>query len=142
MGGASAAVVVVAVRPDRNGLLLAAMLGAAALGGSQSVRAQTAPAQPPETSGPPPVESHMEEIVISAARDQAITAKVTQALQDDPHLYAAHITVVTENGVVRLQGIAFDVWDMQRMLDLARKASGSRRVVNEIELLVDVESHD
>lgn len=142
MGGTCAAVVVMAVRPDRNGLLLAAMLGAAALGGSPAHPAQTAPTQPPEASGPQPGESHIDEIVISAARDQAITAKVTQALQDDPHLYAGHITVVTENGVVRLQGIAFDVWDMQRMLYLARKAAGSRRVVNEIELLVDVEAHD
>jgi BON domain len=142
VGDASAAVVVVAVRPDRNGLLLAAMLGAAALGGSAAGPAQTAVTGPPEASASPPAESRIAEIVISAGRDQAVTAKVTRALQDDPHLYAGHITVVTENGVVRLQGIAFDVWDMQRMLYLARKTAGARRVVNEIELLVDVESHD
>lgn len=142
MGEAPAVVVVMTARPDRNGLLLATMLGAAALAGSPAGRAQPVPTRPPEAGAAPQTESRIPEIVISAARDQAITAKVTQALKDDPHLYAGHITVVTENGVVRLQGIAFDVWDMQRMLAVARRASGTRRIVNEIELLVDVECHD
>ncbi|HWZ64518.1 MAG TPA: BON domain-containing protein [Steroidobacteraceae bacterium] len=118
------------------------MLGAAALAGSSSGLAQATPSWPPEASARPAAESRIPEIVISAARDQAITAKVVEALRDDPHVYAEHVTVVTENGVVRLQGIAFDVGDMQRMLYLARRASGSRRIVNEIELLVDVEDHD
>ncbi len=121
-------------RLDRIGWLPVGMLGAAALVGWVPAVAQTAAARPPEAAPP--------EIVISAARDQAITARVVQALEEDPYVYAAHISVVTENGVVRLQGIAFDVGDLQRALYLARRASGSRRIVNEIELFVDTEFHD
>jgi len=118
------------------------MLGAASLVGWPPGVAQTATVRPSEAAPRPKEESRLPEVVITAARDEAITVKVVQALQDDPHLYAGHITVTTENGIVRLQGIAFDVWDMHRMLYLARQASGSRRIVNEIELLVDVEAHD
>lgn len=107
-----------------------------------AVSPAVAPVPPPAAGAHPREESRLPEIVISAARDQAITAKVEQVLRDDPYLYAAHISVVTENGVVRLQGVAFDLWDLQRMLYLARKASGTRRIVNEIDLLVDVEAHD
>ena len=118
------------------------MLGAAALVGWPLTVAQPAAARLSEAAPRPQDESHLPEVIISAARDQATTAKVVQALQDDPYVYAAHISVTTENGIVRLQGLAFDVGDLQRALYLARRASGSRRIVNEIELLVDVEAHD
>jgi osmotically-inducible protein OsmY len=76
------------------------------------------------------------EVVITGTRqsDAVLTAKVEQALQDDPYVFAAHMSVVTENGVVRLEGIALDLTDMYRALDLARRIAGKRRVVNEIEL--------
>jgi hyperosmotically inducible periplasmic protein len=127
---------------DRIGWLPALMLGAAALAGSPPAVAQTTAGKPPEAGPRPQETAHLQEVVISAARDQAITAKVTQALQDDPYVYAGHISVQTENGVVTLSGIAFDLGDLERMLYLARKASGTRRIVNEVELLVDVECHD
>jgi osmotically-inducible protein OsmY len=68
--------------------------------------------------------------------DTPLTAKVVQALRADPYLFADHMTVVTENGVVRLQGIALDISDLQRAVRLARRVAGRRRVVNEIELIV------
>jgi hypothetical protein len=42
---------------------------------------------------------------------------------------------VTENGIVRLQGIALDYGDLQRTWLLARRVAGRRRVVNEIEVI-------
>jgi hypothetical protein len=108
-----------------SGLLLAATLGAALLVGLPPLVAQAIPAA-----------SKLEEVVITARKeaDAALTARVLQVLQDDPYVFADHIEVVTENGVVRLEGIALDVTDMYRAVDLARRIAGKRRVVNEIEL--------
>lgn len=78
------------------------------------------------------------EVVVTGTRltNEAVTAKVVQALRADPHVFADHMSVVTENGVVKLQGIAIDLWDLQQALRLARRVAGGRRVVNEIELMV------
>lgn len=127
----------VAARPDRTGPLLATTLGAAVLAALVPAWAQTAaPGRSDERSTP--------EVVISATRvsDEAITAKVVQRMQEDPYLFADHVTVVTEGGVVRLQGVVTDVTDLFRALYLARRIAGSRRVRNEIELITDVECHD
>jgi len=84
------------------------------------------------------------EVVVSATRqnDAVVTAKVVQTMHDDPYLFADHITVVTEGGVVRLQGVVTDVTDLYRAMYLARRIAGTRRVRNEIELITDVECHD
>lgn len=109
-----------------RGLLLAATLGAALLVGPPPLVAQAIPAG-----------SKLEEVVITARKeaDAALTARVLQVLQDDPYVFADHIEVVTEHGIVRLQGIALDYGDLQRTLLLARRVAGRRRVVNEIEVM-------
>jgi len=38
--------------------------------------------------------------------------------------------------------MVFDLSDLRRTLFLARRIAGKRRVVNELELIVDVECHD
>jgi len=43
---------------------------------------------------------------------------------------------------VTLKGIAFDVSDLRRALMLTRRVAGGRRIVNDVELLVDIECHD
>jgi hypothetical protein len=108
-----------------RGLLLAATLGAALLVG------------PPPLAQAIPAGSKLEEVVITARKeaDAALTARVLQVLQDDPYVFADHIEVVTEHGMVRLQGIALDYGDLQRTLLLARRVAGRRRVVNEIEVM-------
>jgi osmotically-inducible protein OsmY len=114
---------------DRIGPLLVTSLGVAAL------TAPSASAQAPST--PSRHEASSEEVIVSAARlaDEALTAKVVQVLKNDPYLFADHISVVTENGVVRLQGFATDAHELQRAFFLARRAAGKRRVLNEIEFL-------
>jgi osmotically-inducible protein OsmY len=86
----------------------------------------------------------LQEVVVTASRqaDEALTAKVVQALQDNPYVFADHVSIETENGIVRVRGMVFDLSDLRRTLFLARRIAGKRRVVNELELIVDVECHD
>jgi len=121
----------------RIGLLLVATPGVAVLAAVPSASAQ-APATPSRHEGSPA------EVVVSATRlsDEALTAKVVQVLKDDPYLFADHITVVTDNGVVRLQGVATDAYELYRALYLARRAARGRRVLNEVELIVQVTDLD
>ena len=117
-------------RYDRIEPLLVTVLGVAALaaGASASAQASSTPSRP-EASAP--------EVIVSATRlaDEVLTAKVVQVLKDDPYLFADHISVVTENGVVRLQGFSTDLHDLRRALFLARRAAGKRRVLNEVEYM-------
>jgi hypothetical protein len=109
-----------------TGLLLAATLGGVVLGAPPPLPAQASPGA-----------TKLEEVVITARKeaDAALTVRVLKVLQDDPYVFADHIEVVTENGIVRLQGIALDYGDLQRTLLLARRVAGRRRVVNEIEVI-------
>jgi osmotically-inducible protein OsmY len=76
-----------------------------------------------------------DEVVVSAQRpsDTQITQKVLAALHQDPYIFADHVTVRTENGVVRLEGVMSDLHDLLRVLRLARRIAGKGRVVNKIE---------
>ena len=116
-------------RHDRIGPLLVATLGVAALAAR--------PAAPAPPAGEPRSPSTTQEIVITAAReaDEVITAKVVQVLQVDPYVFADHVTVTTENGVVRVEGIVGDTGERFRILRLCRKIRGARRVVDALEIV-------
>ena len=120
----------VAARHDPIGLLLAVALGVAGLAVRPPAQAQALTAQVRD-------ESTQQEVIITGTRqaDAALTAKVMTVLQDDPYVFAGHISVVTENGTVTLQGIALDPSDLRRALMLARRVAGRWRVVNKIELI-------
>jgi len=117
-------------RHDPSGLLLAAALGLAALVARPLVLGQALAAQVRD-------EATQQEVIVTGTRqaDAALTAKVVTVLQDDPYVYAGHISVVTENGIVTLQGVALDSSDLRRALMLASRVAGRRRVVNKIELI-------
>jgi hypothetical protein len=119
----------VTMRRDRIGPLLVTSLGVAILA------AVPATAQVPAT--PSPHEASAPEVIVSASRlaDEALTAKVVQVLKDDPYLFADHISVVTENGIVRLQGFSTNAHELRRALFLARRAAGKRPVLNEVEFM-------
>jgi osmotically-inducible protein OsmY len=79
----------------------------------------------------------LEEVVVTAKRhltDEQVTEQVEKALADDPYVYAEHVTVTTNNGVVRLEGIVGDTGERFRILRLCRKLPGARRVVDALEL--------
>jgi len=79
----------------------------------------------------------LDEVLIQGTRtaDEQITLQVETALSNDPWIYAEHITVTTRNGVVRVEGITSDTWEMRRILREARKTPGVRRVLNQLEML-------
>lgn len=119
-----------ALRVNPTGLVLATTLGLAGQGIRPSVLVQPAAAQNP-------VEEPSQEFVVSAARqtDAALTAQVVGVLQNDPYVFAGHISVVSQNGTVTLRGVVQDLGDLHRALQLARRIAGRGRVVDRLELI-------
>lgn len=108
-----------------RGPLLAGTLGVAAFGALSPAR------------GAPPDGDLQHEIVVTAPRlsDQALTARVETALRQNPYIYAEHITVTTDRGVVRVGGVVRDLPELFAILRVARRIAGKGRVVNEIQFL-------
>ena len=82
--------------------------------------------------------TRLQEVVIQAKRqaaDEQVNRQVERTLTDDPWIFGEHITVSTQNGVVRLEGIVGDTGEMFRILRLCRKIPGARRVVNALEIM-------
>ena len=124
-----------AARPDPSGSLAAAALGVIALVASRAPLGQ-APVAPYAESRP--------EVVISAAResDVVLVARVARAMQSDPYLFVSHISISAVNGVMRLEGVVEDPFDMLQLVRLARRIAGKRRVINEIEVVSGGVDHD
>ena len=111
--------------------ILAAILGGLCYG---------APAISADQVGPPAAKS-LETIVVTAKRlpetvpDEVVKTRVETALHDDPYFYDEHVTVTVKDGVIHLEGIVFDVWDIQAARRIIRKrVFGVKRVVNELEI--------
>ncbi len=66
--------------------------------------------------------------------DKATVDKVEQALNADATLYARHIIVRADNGVVRLTGFVWDQPDLVEAERIAQSVPGVIRVVNALEL--------
>ena len=124
-----------AARHDPSGSLPALALGVVALVAS--------PVSPGQAPAPAHAETHPE-IVITGTResDAVLVTRVEQALQNDPYLFVSHVSVSAENGVVRLEGVVQDPFDMLQLLRIARRIAGKRRVINEIEFVDGGEDHD
>ena len=73
----------------------------------------------------------------SAAQQQAdreTAARVQAALDADKHLYARHIIVRADNGVVRLSGYVWEPPDLFEAKSVAELVPGVSSVVNDLEL--------
>ena len=83
---------------------------------------------------------HLDSIVVKGKRradpavDEAVRREVATALHDDPYFYDGHVTVSVVNGVVTLEGIVFDDWDLRTAMRIARRMAGGRKVVNDLEI--------
>jgi hypothetical protein len=125
-----------ALRGPRARVALLLLLPAIFLGAAGSCLAQTATAK--ADANLPRANVDLPEVVIQAQRraaDEQITRQVEQKLTEDPWIWTAHVTVTTQNGVVRIEGIVHDTSELFRILDHARKTPGTRRVVSAMELL-------
>jgi osmotically-inducible protein OsmY len=107
----------------RCSFLIAGLLGAAA----------ASPAQ--EAAGK--AETRLQEVVVQGKRleDEQVTQRVQKALTNDPWIYSEHVTVTTRDGIVTVEGIVQDTGEWFRILDLARRTPGARRVVTRLEML-------
>jgi osmotically-inducible protein OsmY len=122
---------------DLSGLLPTLALGVAALLASSDMLAQA-------SSAAPALSEPRSEVVVTATResDARLAAKVQQALEGDPYIYTGHISVSAEGGVVRVEGMVEDPYDMLQILRMARRIAGKRRVINEIEVTTGSVDHD
>lgn len=68
--------------------------------------------------------------------DDAIATRVERALSLDPKIYARHIDVDTERGVVRLSGYVWDSDDLFEARRIATTVPGVKTVISELELKV------
>lgn len=82
-----------------------------------------------------------EQVVITAkplmenSSDEEVTKRVKEALDSDPWVYAEHVTVTTKDGVVTLEGLIGDEWDLRLALRISNRLPGVKRVVDNLELL-------
>ena len=91
----------------------------------------------PAQHTPARTDARTQEVIISATRitDEQLTRQVQETLAEDPWIFAEHITVTARGGVVRLEGIVGDTGELFRVLRLCRRIPGTRRVVNELEMM-------
>ena len=66
--------------------------------------------------------------------DKQIAAEVSSALNADSLMYARHIDVRSERGVVYLGGYVWDDSDLFRAEQIAAMVPGVKRVIDELEL--------
>src|SRR5579872_2610036 len=66
--------------------------------------------------------------------DKALAGRVEQALSSDEQLYARHIVVKADDGVVRLSGFVWDPPDIPNAERIAGSVQGVVKVVNSLEL--------
>ncbi len=109
-----------------------------ALFGSVSAAMVAAAAKGDSNDGP------LSEVVISAATqsDTEMTAKVLAAIRGDPFLFSDHVSVVTENGVVRLEGVVTDVAELQAILRVVRRSARGARIVDQIDYIAEGDEAD
>jgi osmotically-inducible protein OsmY len=77
-------------------------------------------------SGPPKTEAQRE-------ADRVTAERVEAALSADRTMYAKHITVHADNGVVYLTGYVWDRPDFDEAASIAESVPGVTRVVNDLE---------
>jgi BON domain len=84
-----------------------------------------------------PAAVRLDPIVVTAKKrqdrvaDEVLTKNVEVALHSNPVFNDEHVTVTIKNGVVTLEGIVYDDWDVRTAIRIARRIAGVRRVVTD-----------
>lgn len=71
---------------------------------------------------------------LSHQPDQQLAEQVELALKSDRYVYAEHISVTSQDGVVTLHGMVGSEWDLISALDISSRVPGVRRVVDGLEI--------
>jgi BON domain len=99
--------------------------------------AQNAAVPPISRSGPITASTSIAALTTQSAAqpgDEDLGNRVKTALHMDPYFYDRHVTVSVEKGSVVLRGFVFSGWELQDALRIARKAAGSTRVVDNLDI--------
>jgi BON domain len=84
-----------------------------------------------------PSSDNLDEIMVTAKRhkdvvpDEVLKVHVQSALHDDRYFPDMHVNVTVKNGVVYLEGVVFDDWDVRNARRIAKRIPGVRRVVSD-----------
>jgi len=90
--------------------------------------------------GDAPAATPLEPIEVTAKKhpatvpDEELTKDVAMALRSDPFFYDEHVTVTVINGIVTLQGMVFDDWDLRIATRISNRVTGVKSVLNELEI--------
>ncbi len=116
------------MRALRKSVLCAAVLSSAILGTSAGWAAN------PSGAG---AAAPIEQVIVTGERDAALVGHVETALNGDRYLYAEHVNVLSKNGVVTLEGMVADSWDLMTAIRVTRSVPGVRQVVDNLEMYGD-----
>ncbi len=87
-----------------------------------------------------PPQAPLKPIVVTGKRspllvpDAVLKERVETTMRLDPYFFDEHVTVTVKDGVVILEGLVFDAWDIVTATRIARRIPGVKRVFNDIEL--------
>ena len=82
----------------------------------------------------------LEPIVVTAKRraatvpDELLKSQVETALHADPYFPDAHVDVIVRNGVAYLEGVVFEMADVVAAKHIARRITGVKRVVSNLDI--------
>jgi hyperosmotically inducible protein len=71
----------------------------------------------------------------AAASDREVTQRVRKALIADPYVYAEHISVSTDDGVVTLDGLVASEWDLVSAIRISSRVPGVKHVVDDLQII-------
>ncbi len=66
--------------------------------------------------------------------DAELTQRVETVLLGDRYLDSSNVKVTARNGVVTLEGVVGDPWDLLRAIRISNKVAGVRRVGDELDI--------
>ncbi|SPE20748.1 exported hypothetical protein [Burkholderiales bacterium] len=87
-----------------------------------------------------PAVAPLEPITVTARKssetvaDEELRQQVQTALHSDPYFFDAHVTVTVHDGVVTLEGMVLDFWDLRDAIRISHKVEGVKGVNDELEL--------
>ncbi len=87
-----------------------------------------------------PANAPLQAIVVKARKvpvvlpDAEVKERVEAAMHADPYFLDDHITVTVRNGIVILEGIASDSWQLSDATRISRRIPGVKSVFNNIEI--------